>query len=193
MPYSFIKHRTGKEPIMVRWVGTLKTSGIHKSMLVAKEFLRGSKIDGFMNFSATPPLELEKLMMSMVATAQWDQAAWFGQEGRESSSEIVMMHTDIRRAYLHAPCKEEKYGELPPEMWSKGCPEHGRHRVSLYGTRDAAANWEDAYAKVLREHQFDRGVAFPCSFHSRVRGVKIAVHGDDFKSGGPKHQLEWLE
>ena len=120
VPYSFIKHRTGKEPIMVRWVGTLKTSGIHKSMLVAKEFLRGSKIDGFMNFSATPPLELEKLMMSMVATAQWDQAAWFGQEGHESSSEIVMMHTDIRRAYLHAPCKEEKYGELPPEMWSKG-------------------------------------------------------------------------
>ena len=24
--------------------------------------------------------------------------------------------------------------------------------MSLYGTRDAAANWEDAYAKVLREH-----------------------------------------
>ena len=31
-------------------------------------------------------------------------------------------------------------------------------RVSLYGTRDAAANWEDAHAKVLREHQFDRGL-----------------------------------
>ena len=36
-----------------------------------------------MNFSATPPLELAKLMMSMVATAQWDQTAWLGQEGHE--------------------------------------------------------------------------------------------------------------
>ena len=81
VPCSFVKHRIGKEPIMVRWVDTLKNSGIHRSRLVAKEFHRGSKVDGFTNFSATPPLELVKLMISMVATAQWDQAAWFGQEG----------------------------------------------------------------------------------------------------------------
>ena len=127
VPYSFIKHKTGKEPIKVRWVDTLKTSGIHRTRLVAKEFRRGSKIDGLMGFSATPPLELSKLMISMVSTAQWDQTAWFGREGHESSSEIVMMHTDIRSAYFHAPCKEEKYVERPPEMWS---PEHGRLRVS---------------------------------------------------------------
>ena len=70
VPYSFIKHRTGKEPLKVRWVDTLKTSGIHRSRLVAKEFRHGSKIDGFMNFSATPLLEMVKLMISMVATAQ---------------------------------------------------------------------------------------------------------------------------
>ena len=52
-----------------------------------------------------------------------------------------MMHTVISRAYFHAPCKEEKYVELPPEVRSGGCPEYGRLRVSLYGTRDAAANW----------------------------------------------------
>ena len=51
----------------------------------------------------------------------------------------------------------------------------------------------DAYAEVLREHQFDRGVACPCSFYSRVRGFRTILHGDDFKSGGPRHQLEWLE
>ena len=69
VPYSFVKHRTGKEPIKVRWVDTLKTSGIHRSRLVAKEYRRGPKIDGFTNFSATPLLELVKLMVSMVATA----------------------------------------------------------------------------------------------------------------------------
>ena len=62
-------------------------------------------------------------------------------ERHESGSDIVVMHTDISRAYFHAPCKEEKYVELPRE-------EHGRLRVSLFGTRDAAATWEDAYAKV---------------------------------------------
>ena len=93
------------------------------------------------------------------------------------------MHTDISRAYFHAPSKEEKYVELPPEMWSEGNPEYGRFRVSLFGTRDAAAKWEDARAKVLREHQFERGVARACSFCSRVRGIRI-----DFMSGGPKHR-----
>ena len=82
---------------------------------------------------------------------------------------------------------------LPPEMWSKGCPEYGRLRVSLYGTRDAAENWEDAYAKILQEHQFERGVACLCSFYWRNRGIKIIVHGDDFMSGALRPQLEWLE
>ena len=82
---------------------------------------------------------------------------------------------------------------LPPEMWSKGCPEYGRLRVSLYSTRDAAENWENAYAKVLQEHQFERGVACPCSFNWRKRGIRIIVHGDDFMSGALRPQLEWQE
>ena len=66
-------------------------------------------------------------------------------------------------------------------------------RVSLYGTRDAAANWEDACAKVLQEHQFERGFACPCSVCSRVRGIMIVVHGDDIMSFEPEHQQEWLD
>ena len=68
----------------------------------------------------------------------------------ESGSEIVMMHMDISRAFFHAPCNEEKYVEWLFETWRHGCPECGRLRVSLCGTRDVAANWKDAYAKVLR-------------------------------------------
>ena len=48
-----MKHRTGKELVKVRWVDTLRGSGIHRNRLVAKEFRRGSKVDGFTNFSAT--------------------------------------------------------------------------------------------------------------------------------------------
>ena len=55
-------------------------------------------------------------------------APWFGQEEPVHSSEIVMMHTDIR------------FAELPLEMWSGGYLDHGR-------IRDAASNCEDAYAR----------------------------------------------
>ena len=63
--------------------------------------------------------------------------------------------------------------------------------MSLYGTRDAAATWEDACAKELREHQFERAVACLCSFYSRVRGIWIIVHRDDLTSGlGTSFKLE---
>ena len=65
-------------------------------------------------------------------------------------------------------------------------PEYGKLRVSLYGTRDATANWEDAYAKVLTEHS-------PCPFCCKERGIRVVVHGDDFLSGCPRSQLGWLE
>ena len=38
--YKVAKARMRKEPIKVRWVDTLKGSGIHRSRLVAKEFHR---------------------------------------------------------------------------------------------------------------------------------------------------------
>ena len=160
---------------------------------MAKEFRRGSKYEGFANFSATPQLELVKLIISLVATAQRDPESWFGRREHGANDQVAMMHTDISRAYFHAPSKEEKYVELPSEMWRSEYPEYGRLRVSLYGTRDAAANWEDAYAKVLTEHGFSRGAASQCSFCCKERGIRDVVHGDDFLSGSPRSQLAWLE
>ena len=43
---SPVKKRTAKEPIKVKCEYTLKSKGIHRSRLVAKEFRRGSKDDG---------------------------------------------------------------------------------------------------------------------------------------------------
>ena len=71
-------------------------------------------------------------------------------------------------------------------MWSGGSLEYVRLRVSLCGTREAAADWGDAYAKVLQERQFQRGVACPCSFYARERGSTVVVHGDAFLSGRPQ-------
>ena len=182
VPYEVAKARMRKEPIKVRWVDTLKGSRKHRSRLMAKELRRGSKC-----------VELVKLIISLVATAQRDPESWFGWKEHGANDQIAMMHTGISRAYFRAPSKEEKYFELPSEMWRSEYPEYGRLRVSLHGTRDAAANWEDAYAKGLTEHRSARGVASPCSFWCKERGIKVVVHGDDFLSGSTRSQLGWLE
>ena len=58
--------------------------------------------------------------------------------------------------------------------------------VSQHGIRDAAANWEDAHAKILMEHGFARGAASSCSRCWKERGIRVVVHGDNFLSGGPQ-------
>ena len=53
--FEVAKARMRKEPIKVRWVDTLKGSGIHRSRLVAKEFRRGSKYERFAIFQQRRP------------------------------------------------------------------------------------------------------------------------------------------
>ena len=48
---------------------------------------------------------------------------------------------DVRRAYFHAKAKREVFVELPPEDAEEGMC--GRLLKSMYGTRDAAQNWEN--------------------------------------------------
>ena len=94
---------------------------------------------------------------------------------------ICLLYTDISRAYFHAPAKDEKYIELPGEEWGNDHPrECGRLLVSLYGTRDAAHNWEEAYAGALIKAGFIRGVGGPCMLAHKTRALKLLVHGDDF-------------
>ena len=56
----------------------------------------------------------------------------------------------------------------------------GKLNVSLYGTRDAARNWEDEYTRTLEKAGYKSGKASPCVFHCKLTGGRIVVHGDDF-------------
>ena len=49
-----------------------------------------------------------------------------------------------------------------------------------------------ACAKVLQENHFKLGVACPCLFYYRKRGIKAIVHAHGFLSGVVRHQLEWM-
>ena len=64
---------------------------------------------------------------------------------------------------------------------------------SLCGTRDAAANWAQAYTKVLLDIGFLKGASSPCTFYRPTHKICMAVHGDDFVSAGSYRALQWLD
>ncbi len=76
-------------------------------------------------------------------------------------------------------------------MFGKMCGRLNRH---LYGTRRAAAGWEDEYARTMVEQMgFIRGIASGCLFVHPTRGLQCNVYGDDFTTIGSATQLDWFE
>ena len=71
--------------------------------------------------------------------------------------------------------------ELPGEDYSEEDQKEdrvGRLKMSLYGTRDAAQNWQNTVEKNLKRIGFKQGVASSSVYHHRERGISTLVHGD---------------
>ena len=83
-----------------------------------------------------------------------------------------MKRVDVKRAHFHADALRRVFIHLPPEDERAGeegvCADLVR---SMYGTRDAAANWEATYTKVLVAAGFQTSSAHPGPwgrlYHSR--------------------------
>ena len=175
--------KTGKNPIKVRWVDTNKGLGQeednYRSRLVAMEFKRGNTAE---YFSATPPLEMMRTILSSAASSKTG-----------SESDKVVLYLDVRRAYFHAPSKRPTFVEIPKEDdRGSNVGMCGRLRASLYGTRDAADNWAQAYGDLLIGLGLRKGKSSPCLFLHKEWGIKVLVHGDDFLCAGPRANVEWL-
>ena len=102
---------------------------------------------------------------------------------------------DVSRAYFNAktdpadPC----YVQLPLEDPDAEhmCALLLRH---MYGTRRAADGWQEEYCTMMvQELGFVQGSSCPNAFCHEQRALTCTVHGDDFTSCGPKHQLDWME
>ena len=103
------------------------------------------------------------------------------------------MMNDVRRAYCCAEAARDLFIELPEEdeAYDKGGLV-GKLKLCLYGTRDAALNWQ----QTLREHLIKnclKSIGCPSVFHHPVRDVWALVHGDDYCSAGNESALLWLE
>eukprot|EP00972_Heterocapsa_arctica_P075901 11193955-Heterocapsa_arctica.AAC.1 len=85
---------------------------------------------------------------------------------------------DVSRAHFHSPARREVYVELPPE---DGIP--GQCALLLkpmYGTRDAAWNWEQFYSAGMKDGGSESGKYSPCLFHDKDKNIRTWIHGDDF-------------
>jgi len=62
---------------------------------------------------------------------------------------------------------------------------------SLYGTRDAASNWEEHYTQVLIDIGFTRGLSSPCVFHHDKRDITTVINGYYFTTLANYKELRW--
>ena len=104
------------------------------------------------------------------------------------------MATDVKRAYFYAPASRPLFIDIPEEDLEEGDEGMvGQLQLSLYGTRDAAANWTQCYTDFLKKRGFEQGRASPCNFYHREKELSLTVHGDDFTTAGTERALAWLK
>ena len=182
---SECRDKTGRPPVKGRWVDINKGDDHnpnYRSRYVGREFRGKDNRDDL--FAATPPIEAIKMLISLAAS----------QKGIRKNIKKLMF-IDVSKAYFHAPAQRSVYVELPDEALEaheRGGHICGRLNFSLYGTRDAAQNWELAYTQFLTGLGFIRGLSSPCIFAHKSRDLQCVVHGDDFTILGEDGSLKWL-
>ena len=84
-----------------------------------------------------------------------------------------MMVNDVSRAFFEAPTTRQVCVELPGEdltNMDRQLDNVGHLQMSLYGTRDAAMNWQKEVAKEMTKWGFVRGRYNPCLYCTRGCG-----------------------
>ena len=81
---------------------------------------------------------------------------------------------------------ELHFSELPPEARVDGADNVGLLQKSLYGTRDAAANFQAEVRAFMLASGFAQSRYSPSIFWHQGWDLKTLVHGDDFLSSGSR-------
>ena len=132
-------------------------------------------------FASTLPLEALRCIVSRAATLDVNGCP------RE------LMRHDVSRAYFYAEAARCMYIEIPLEDPLYDLSMLGKLRLCLYGTRDAALNWQQTLSEHLIEADFKRGVGHPSVFCHPTKDIWTLVHGYDYCSAGPESSLNWMQ
>ena len=124
-------------------------------------------------FSATPPLEAVKVLVSILMSVSWSN----------KGKPLKLRHYYISRAHCQGTAQRLIYIKLPAEDRQK----YGEHKVgrlvkSMYGTREASHIWQlDCVNLICGElGSFRRGKHCAALFRNPNEDVRMAVHGDHF-------------
>ena len=97
-----------------------------------------------------PPLEAPRCIIHEAATIR----------GKDDNHLKVIMINDVARAFFEAPAVRQVCVELLDEdvtSSDRNLDKVGHLKMSLYGTRDAAMNWQEEVAKEMSRWGFKRG------------------------------------
>ena len=170
--------KMGYKIIKTRWIDINKgddANPLYRSRFVAKEYNTGEE-QGL--FAGTPPLEALRFLIHDAATV--------------GSGQKVVMINDVARAFFEARVKRKVCIEIPAEDLNDGDVGKdlvGLLNMSLYGTRDAAKNWQEEVAVTMKAWGFVQGVYNPCLYYHPTWNIRTLVHGDDFISTGMREKV----
>ena len=84
----------------------------------------------------------------------------------------------------------------PYGIGESGTKAKGRNRfvsTGLYGTRDAAANFQKEVTIFMMKCGFTVGRYNPCTYFHKCKGLRTLVHGDDFVTSGQRRECDWFK
>ena len=134
-------------------------------------------------FASTPPYEAIKYFLSDCMSRRWSKAG----------KRLKLVFIDVRGAHFYSACRRDVFVRLPEEEGVDVTKLCGRLLQSMYGTRDAAGNWEAEYSGTCTDAGLVAGVGCPCIFVHEDRDIKMIVHGDDFISAASRENLKLLK
>ena len=162
----------------------------YRSRLVAKEIKRSNGTPGSWTdfFASMPPITALRILFTLAVTKKVPDL-----KGKlvDMSNETCMIFIDVKKAHFWSPARRRLLVELPPEA-GYSHDKVGLLRKSLYGTRDAPANWEAAIKEVMLKIGFVQAKSNSCLYYHEEGQIRIEVHGDDFTAVGPKSRLQWF-
>ena len=178
----------GKVPITMKWVdrnkGDLERPN-YRSRIVCREIKRSKNADYIpehASFSAMPPLEALKMLLSLMVTLR---------TSKRNRKPLKLRLLDISRAHFYGHAQREIFVTLPEGDQEEGMV--GLLLKSMYGTRDAAHIWQQSYTDVLLAAGFKRSAAWPAIFFHERLEARLLVHGDDFVILGDDAAQEFVE
>ena len=185
------------KPIDSRWSDTNKGTADQpevRSRLCAREIKRLQEIGASAAagepadlFASMPPIEAVKMIFSLLAS----------KKSSRNKRPVKVRLFDIKRAYFNAPAaRENLFIEVPEELVPEGTNPAdviGILRKSMYGTRDAGANWEHELTSCMVGCGFEQGLASPNIYVHAEKDIVAVCHGDDVHALGDAEGLDHLE